>query len=67
MKLLVAVKALPRGALVEKQVVVNTGRAWVEEEDSDREGEKKVLALKPVEPIFEQGLADFRHHRFSDI
>ncbi|KAF9076786.1 hypothetical protein BDP27DRAFT_1413934 [Rhodocollybia butyracea] len=55
-KLLVAVKALPKGALVEKQVMVHTGRAWVEEEDSDDEVDgKKELVLKSVEPFYKQG------------
>ncbi|KAJ3882965.1 hypothetical protein F5051DRAFT_392889 [Lentinula edodes] len=55
-KLLVAVKTLPKGALVEKQVMAHTGRAWIEEEDSDYDSdEKKELVLKTVQPIFEQG------------
>jgi hypothetical protein len=41
---------------VEKQVVVHTGRAWVEEEDSDCEVDgKKELVLKTVEPLYKQG------------
>ncbi|KAJ4478264.1 hypothetical protein J3R30DRAFT_3702994 [Lentinula aciculospora] len=55
-KLLVAVKTLPKGALVEKQVMVHTGRALLEVEDPDLDGdEKKELVLKTVQPIFEQG------------
>ncbi|KAJ3909884.1 hypothetical protein F5879DRAFT_931597 [Lentinula edodes] len=55
-KLLVAVKTLPKGALVEKQVMAHTGRAWMKEEDSDYDSdEKKELVLKTVQPIFEQG------------
>ncbi|KIK67996.1 hypothetical protein GYMLUDRAFT_803453 [Collybiopsis luxurians FD-317 M1] len=55
-KLLVAVKALPKGAQIEKQVVFHTGRVWIEEEDSESEIDtKKELVLKTVEPIFEQG------------
>ncbi|KAJ3812160.1 hypothetical protein F5876DRAFT_87885 [Lentinula aff. lateritia] len=54
-KLLVAVKTLPKGALVEKQIMAHTGQAWVEEEDSDYDGnENKELVLKTVQPIFEQ-------------
>ncbi|KAJ3802020.1 hypothetical protein GGU11DRAFT_828540 [Lentinula aff. detonsa] len=55
-KLLVAVKTLPKGALVEKQVMLHTGRAWIEEDDSDNDdNEKKELVLKKVQPIYQQG------------
>ncbi|KAF9268107.1 hypothetical protein L218DRAFT_984324 [Marasmius fiardii PR-910] len=53
LKLFVVVKALPKGALVEKQVMFHTGRAWVSEPDIDaRDGEEH--SLKPLGASYTQ-------------
>ncbi|KAJ3971502.1 hypothetical protein EV361DRAFT_989549 [Lentinula raphanica] len=54
-KLLIAVKTLPKGALVEKQVMAHTGRAWVEDDDVYGDNEQQEMVLKTVLPFFQQG------------
>ncbi|THV08413.1 hypothetical protein K435DRAFT_832898 [Dendrothele bispora CBS 962.96] len=51
-KLLVAVKSLPKGALVEKQVLVHTGRILVPDEDEES---SEDLVLKTVTPSLQRG------------
>jgi hypothetical protein len=42
------VKALPKGALIEKQVFLHTGRCSITDEDD--------ISIQPREPMSEQGL-----------
>ncbi|KAL0067559.1 hypothetical protein AAF712_005274 [Marasmius tenuissimus] len=46
-KLFAAVKTLPKGALVEKQVLYHTGRVWVTETDIDGE-ESSLVSVAPI-------------------
>jgi diphthine-ammonia ligase len=46
--LFVIIKALPKEALIEKQVFLHTGRCSIIDEDE--------ISIQPREPIFEQGL-----------
>ena len=53
--LFVVVPELPRGALVEKQVLVHTGQCDIEDDDG-------TLVRRNVEPFHEQGRILFIHN-----
>ncbi|KAF5344121.1 hypothetical protein D9758_008826 [Tetrapyrgos nigripes] len=54
-ELFVVVKSLPKNALVEKQVLVHTGRIAVPDDDEADEESANELVLKTVSPSLEQG------------
>jgi len=52
-KLFVAVKSLPKDALVEKQVLVHTGQVLVPDEDEESE---KGFVLRTMSPGLQKGI-----------